>query len=117
MGTVYQAEDQLHRRCCAVKMLNNAGSCGADELRRFHNEATAISRLSHPNIVQMYDSLEDSYGRSYLVMELLDGVDLFAYLQAEGRLTLRRTQAIVAPVAAALYSAHRLGIIHRGLFQ
>lgn len=115
MGTVYQAEDQLHRRCCAVKMLNNAGSCGADELRRFHNEATAISRLSHPNIVQMYDSLEDSYGRSYLVMELLDGVDLFAYLQAEGRLTLRRTQAIVAPVAAALYSAHRLGIIHRDI--
>jgi len=115
MGSVYQAEDQFQRRCCAVKMLNNAGSCSADELRRFHNEATAISRLSHPNIVQVYDFLKDAYGRSYLVMELLDGVDLFAYLQAEGRLTLGRTQEIIAPVAEALYSAHRLGIIHRDI--
>jgi serine/threonine protein kinase len=115
MGSVYQAEDQFERRCCAVKMLNNAGNCSADELRRFHNEATAISRLSHPNIVQVYDFLKDAYGRSYLVMELLEGVDLFAYLQAEGRLTLRRTQEIIAPVAAALYSAHRLGIIHRDI--
>jgi serine/threonine protein kinase len=115
MGSVYQAEDQFQRRCCAIKMLNNAGSCSADELRRFHTEATAISRLSHPNIVQVYDFLKDSHGRSYLVMEYLEGVDLFAYLQAEGRLTLRRTQEIIAPVAEALYSAHRLGIIHRDI--
>lgn len=115
MGSVYQAEDQFQRRCCAVKMLNNAGSCSADELRRFHNEATAISRLSHPNIVQIYDFLKDAHGRSYLVMELLDGVDLFAYQQAEGRLTLRRAQEIIGPVAEALYSAHRRGIIHRDI--
>lgn len=113
MGSVFQAEDQSERRCCAVKMLNNAASCGADEVRRFHNEAATVSRLSHRNIVQVYDFLKDGQGRSYLVMELLDGMDLYAYLQAQGRLSLQRTLEIIHPVAEALHSAHCLGIIHR----
>lgn len=115
MGKVYRAFDRQQGRACAIKMLNVAVEQGADEYRRFANEASIVAKLRHPNVVEISDFLCDERGRPFLVMELLDGTDLHTHLQYVGRLPLGRVQQIILRVADALQSAHRQGIIHRDI--
>jgi serine/threonine-protein kinase len=111
MGRVYKAWDPLVRRVVAIKTIRSeylTQETSQEYLRRFRREAQAAGRLSHPNIVSIYDVGED-----YFVMEFLEGVSLQAILAHRGVLPLSEAQRILTPVAEALDYAHHSGVIHR----
>lgn len=112
MATIYRAKDRRMGRPVAVKILREMYSNDPKFVLRFQREARAVSALAHPNIVQVFD-----YGQSgeayYIVMELIEGIDLRRYLRANGILDLRRAVVIAHDVALALGAAHRRGIVHR----
>ena len=113
MATVYSARDLKYDRRVAVKVLHPelAASIGS---RRFLDEILVVARLSHPNIVPLYDSGEID-GRLYYVMPYLGGDTLRQIIRRDGRLTVSRAIEIVRGIAAALEHAHRQGIIHRDI--
>ncbi len=114
MGTVYKVEHTQMGKIAAVKLLHANLANDKDLIKRFHREATAISRLNHPNIVQVFD-----FGRVrnsvYLVMEFLKGEDLCRILMRDGPLDVERCVPILCQVCDALAEAHGLNIIHRDL--
>ncbi len=114
MGVVYRARDRNLGRVVALKML--APELGAeDELRlRFQREAEAIGRLSHPNIVSVYD-MGEHQGRLYLAMELLEGEDLRALVEKQAQLAPAERVRILAEIAAGVAYAHSRGVVHRDL--
>jgi serine/threonine-protein kinase len=86
-----------------------------DEVKkRFFREAEAAGKLSHPNIVTIYDVGED-YEIAYMAMELLDGSDLAKYTKKENLLPTPEIVRIVSSVASALDYAHANGIVHRDI--
>ena len=97
----------------AVKVLRQELMHDADLVRRFKNESKAISILSHPNIVKVYDvSVTDKL--QYIVMEYVDGITLKEYLkQRGGALTWKEVVHFATQVLSALQHAHSKGIIHR----
>ncbi len=114
MGTVYKVEHTQMGKIAAIKLLHANLANDKDLIKRFHREATAISRLNHPNIVQVFD-----FGRVqnsvYLVMEFLKGEDLGRILMRDGPLLVSRCVPILCQVCDALAEAHGLNIIHRDL--
>ncbi|MGF1509192.1 MAG: protein kinase [Myxococcota bacterium] len=119
MGSVYIANQRPIDRKVAVKVL--LGKLAEDEIsvRRFEQEARAISRMQHPNTVTIYDfgRTEDDQGteRLYIVMEYLKGRTLTQVLRADGQLAGPRASRIVRQVCASLADAHGAGIVHRDL--
>lgn len=114
MGSVYAAvHGQLGRRA-AVKVM--AGDLGRDPafVRRFALEASAIERVSHPNIVESYGFGQLDDGRCYYAMEWLEGETLSARL-ARGPLPASEMIAVLDGVAAALTAIHAKGVVHRDL--
>ncbi|MGW3572392.1 serine/threonine-protein kinase [Streptomyces sp. NPDC000941] len=113
MGEVWRATDEVLRRTVAVKLL--LGDDPASQAAaRFRLEAQTAARLSHPNIVGVFDfGARD--GRFYLVMELVEGQSLAQELTAQGALRAERVAVIAAQAAAGLASAHRTGIVHRDI--
>ena len=86
-----------------------------DELRaRFFREAQACARLSHPNIVTVYDMGEDD-GRLFIVMELLEGEELRQLIARRQALALEDKLAIMGQVCDGLHYAHQKGIVHRDI--
>jgi ligand-binding sensor domain-containing protein len=115
-GAVFRATHLSLDRPIAVKVFRPvSGNDSAGALERFKREGISVSRLSHPNIVNVMDSGVSQEGIAYLVMELLTGIPLTAELHQRGRLSLARCGEIVLPVCAALAEAHRQGIIHRDI--
>jgi tRNA A-37 threonylcarbamoyl transferase component Bud32/Flp pilus assembly protein TadD len=116
MGNIYLARDpKLDRRVVIKTVCFSLASSEVDiaSLRdRIYREARAIAKLSHPNIVVIYD-VEDDAEMSYIVMEYIEGRDLRQVLKTEHLLDYERTRKIVAQVCGALDYAHRAGIIHR----
>lgn len=127
MGVVYQARDPQIDRLVAIKLLSApeaqapgrsspAGETAADILQewrdRFHREAQAAGRLSHPNVVAVHDVGEER-GQPYLVMEFVEGEALDALLRRRRILSVEEAVAIGAQVAEALGHAHQHGIVHR----
>jgi hypothetical protein len=112
MGTVYLAEDTRLQRDVALKQL--APHFSADEhLRaRFRQEALALARLSHPNIVQVYDFIEWD-GFFWIAMELIEGVELEEKLKTSGQFETDEALRLVQQMAKALGYAHGRGVIHR----
>jgi tetratricopeptide (TPR) repeat protein/predicted Ser/Thr protein kinase len=111
MGEVYRARDTRLRRDVAIKVLPD--DLPADALDRLHREARAASALAHPNICAVFD-LGEADGRSYLVMELVDGVTLREY--AAGKpVDAADAIAIGVQIADALDAAHAKGIVHRDI--
>jgi serine/threonine-protein kinase len=111
MGRVYKAWDPLVRRVVAIKTIRSeylTHETSQEYLRRFRREAQAAGRLSHPNIVSIYDVGED-----YFVMEFLEGVSLQAILAHRALLPLPEALKILSPVAEAIDYAHHAGVIHR----
>ena len=112
MATVWVADDPVLSRRVAVKVLR-ADLAADDATRaRFRNEAIAAARLNHPNIVATFDTGDDD-GTAYIVMELVEGINLRHLIDEHGGLPVRDVVRIGRQVADALEAAHRAGLVHR----
>jgi len=118
MGVVYLGKDPKIGREVAIKTLALAQEFEADELAdvkaRFFREAETAGRLSHPNIVTIYDTGEE-HDFCYIAMELLRGGDLAPHVKPGNLLPIDKVVSIVARVADALGYAHRQGVVHRDI--
>lgn len=114
MAYVYRAYDRVEDRWVAIKILKEEFSDNSDFLRRFRNEAKAITLLSHPNIVEVFDV---SFGDrlQYIVMEYIDGVTLKQYIEQERALRWDEALHFTIQILMALEHAHEKGIIHRDI--
>lgn len=116
MGSVYVGVHESVGREVAVKVIRRLDGPGADQLRgRFAREAKAIGRLSHDNLVTLFDYGEDQDGTLYLVMEFLRGQSLGARLRALGALSPVDAVLVTCQILAAISEAHELGLVHRDL--
>jgi serine/threonine-protein kinase len=113
MGEVRAGTDLRLHRDVAVKLLRADLSDQADLRARFEREARAAARISHPNVVAVFD-IGEHLGVPYIVMERLPGGTLAQEL-AGGTLTQARAGALVLEVLSALEAAHRLGVLHRDI--
>lgn len=111
MGEVYRALDHRLDRVVALKILPTGVAGDPDRLRRFEEEARAVARLSHPNILTLHD-VGASGDVSYVVMELLEGETLRERLRS-GPLPPRKAADIAAQAARGLAAAHERQIVHR----
>jgi eukaryotic-like serine/threonine-protein kinase len=114
MSTVFLASDTVLERPVAVKLL--AEHLADDEafVYRFRREALSAARLQHPNIVQVFDSGQDTNsGRHYIVMEYVDGPSAADMLRERKQLELDETVEIVRDACHGLDYAHRAGVVHR----
>ena len=114
MAYVYRAYDRIEDRWVAIKILKEEFSNNSDFLRRFRNEAKAITLLSHPNIVNVYDV---SFGDQlqYIVMEYIDGITLKEYIEQQGIIRWNEALHFTIQILMALEHAHEKGIIHRDI--
>ncbi|MCJ1715324.1 Stk1 family PASTA domain-containing Ser/Thr kinase [Curtobacterium sp. VKM Ac-2922] len=114
MATVYLATDVRLERRVAIKIMHGHLADDAAFRERFIQEARSAARLSHPNLVGVYDQgAEDD--TAYIVMEYIPGITLRDLLQEHRALTPEQTTDILRAVLAGLASAHRAGIVHRDL--
>jgi serine/threonine protein kinase len=113
MGEVYRAHDTDLHRDVAVKVLGAQLAESPDRIARFEREARAVAKLSHPNVLDVYE-LGRHGGRPFIATELLDGETLRETLE-DGALGWRRAAEIVAAIADGIAAAHDAGIVHRDL--
>lgn len=113
-GYVYAAEDRALNRLVAVKVLATDLEDEPETRERFYREASIMTRLSHPNIVQVLE-VGDDQGRPFIAMELLQGLPLADHLRAHPDLTLRDRLALIVQLYAGLEAAHALGAVHRDI--
>ena len=117
MGVVYEGYDPLIKRLVALKTIRPdqlAGEERSTVLARFRREAQAAGRLSHPNIVPVYEFGEDA-GVSYIAMEFVRGRELKACFDASERFRPADVVRIMGEILAALDYSHRQGVIHRDI--
>ena len=112
MATVYLATDTRLDREVALKVMHADLVRDADFVDRFIGEAKSVAKLSHPNIVGVYDQGADGQ-YLYLVMEYVPGRTLRALLRERGWLPWQEALSVLDPVLAGLAAAHRAGIVHR----
>ncbi len=112
MATVYLAQDHELGRSVAIKVLGAPLALDADFVGRFRREATIVARLSHPNIVQIFD-LGEEENRLYIVMEYVEGVSLAGLLAREKRVAPEQAVELARQACLALDCAHTEGIVHR----
>ena len=115
MGAVHRAFDPVLEREVALKVMLPRIADDPEHKRRFEREARAVARMSHPNVVTVFDLGYHTDGSPYIVMELLKGKDLLQTLRAKPALSLERKLAIVLEVLEGLGQAHRAGIVHRDI--
>ncbi len=115
MGAVHRAFDPVLEREVALKVMLPRIAFDPEHKRRFEREARAVARMSHPNVVTVFDLGYHTDGSPYIVMELLEGHDLLHALRSEPELSLERKLTIVLQVLDGLGQAHRAGIVHRDI--
>ncbi len=113
MGEVYKARDTRLNRFVAMKVLSAGMSADADRRRRFIQEAQAVSALNHPNIITIYDVVNDG-DTQFMVVEYVDGKTL-QELIPQGGLPAPQAVGYAVQIAEALCAAHAAGIVHRDL--
>ncbi len=118
MGTVFLGKDPKINRMVAIKTLRFEDDLEEDEKKalkeRFFREAESAGKLSHPNIVTIYDTGEDQ-DMCYIAMELLDGKDLKDWTGKENLMPMRDALELIAKVADSLDYAHEQAIVHRDI--
>ena len=114
MGAVYKVEHLAMGKLAAMKVLHPSLTQDKEVAQRFRREAEAVSKLSSPNTVQVFD-FGESGGSMYLVMELCKGEDLGAILRRDGPMPFVRLAPMMIQVCDALSEAHEAGIVHRDL--
>jgi tRNA A-37 threonylcarbamoyl transferase component Bud32 len=114
MGVVYRVEHARIGKLMALKLLTGELTRDPQQVARFKREAQLVSRLSHPNTVQVFD-FGASDGLVYLAMEYLKGEDLGHLIRRIGPLGVERTLKIVVQVCSSLSEAHEKGMVHRDL--
>lgn len=118
MGVVYLGKDPKINRTVAIKTLALSDEFEGDELvavkERFFREAETAGRLSHPNIVTIYDA-GDEHDLAYIAMEFLHGEDLTAFIVKDKQLPVKWVLGIINDVANALDFAHRQDVVHRDI--
>ncbi|MCS3903023.1 serine/threonine-protein kinase [Methylohalomonas lacus] len=118
MGVVYQGRDPKINRVVAIKTLALSQEFEGDELDeakdRFFREAETAGRLTHPNIVTIYDAGEE-HDLAYIAMEFLKGHDMMRYTKPDALLPARRVLEIMAAAASALDYAHSNQVVHRDI--
>lgn len=111
MADVYKAKDLLLDRPVAVKILHEQFRRDEEFIEKFHKEAQAAARLSHPNIVNIYD-VGISGEEHYIVMEYVPGTTLKELIQQKQRIEPAEALAITREIAEALAHAHENGLVH-----
>jgi hypothetical protein len=113
MGVVYKAFDPILEREVALKtMMTSMAGMDGESKARFYREARSAAKLTHRNIVTIYDMGEEQ-GIPFIAMEFLDGVDLHRKMKREGPLPLREALDITTQVLHGLHYAHQFQIVHR----
>ena len=113
MGEVYRARDSKLGRDVAIKVLPDALAADADRIARFEREAKVLAALNHPHIAAVY-GMEQSSGRHFLIMELVEGETLAERLR-RGALPPRDALAVARQIAEAVEAAHEKNVIYRDL--
>lgn len=114
MAVVFEAVDTVMKRTVAVKMLKDEIANDVQSVKRFINESKAVSMLSHPNIVSIYDvSVRENL--KYIVMERVEGITLKNYMNKKGALNFKEIISYTEQILKALEHAHQKGIIHRDI--
>ncbi len=115
MGLVYKAHDPILERQVAVKtMMASAAGLDSESKARFYREARSAAKITHRNIVTIYDMGEEQ-GIPYIAMEYLDGIDLHRKMKREGVLPIREGLDIISQVLRGLDYAHQFQIVHRDI--
>jgi eukaryotic-like serine/threonine-protein kinase len=114
MGVVYKVEHVRMGKMAAMKVLHKDLAEDPEVVRRFEREAAAVSRLNHPNTVQVFD-FGASQDALYLIMEYVRGQDLAHIIDRDGPLPFARAAPLLVQICGALGEAHELGIVHRDL--
>ncbi|WP_256176915.1 Stk1 family PASTA domain-containing Ser/Thr kinase [Kitasatospora aureofaciens] len=112
MSTVYKGTDTRLDRVLALKVMHPDLAGDEGFTARFIREAKAVARLSHPNVVNVFDQGADG-GNVFLAMEYVPGRTLRDLLRDRGALSVRAALDVLEPVLAALGAAHRAGLVHR----
>ena len=114
MSDVYKAKCHKLNRLVAIKLLKEEFSTDANFVSKFKMEAQAAAGLSHPNIVNVYDVVDEDY-LHYIVMELIEGITLKKYIVKKGHLEVKETIGISIQVAQGLAAAHEQRLVHRDI--
>jgi tetratricopeptide (TPR) repeat protein len=114
MGVVYLAKDSQLERPVALKFLGNLVDSSEEFRQRFVREARTAAKISHPNIIAIYD-ISASVGKAYIAMEYVDGPSLHKYLSGKGALKPKETVNVMVQACSALAAIHEAGIVHRDI--
>ncbi|MBQ4517080.1 MAG: Stk1 family PASTA domain-containing Ser/Thr kinase [Clostridia bacterium] len=114
MAIVYKAKCQILNRYVALKVLRPEYREDKDFISRFKVEAQSAGSLSHPNVVSIYDVVQDDE-LDYIVMEYVEGVTLKQYIEAKGNIPWREAVDYAAQICAGLDHAHKKGIVHKDI--
>ena len=115
MAKVYLAHDEVLGRDVALKMLRGAYAEDEEFVERFKREAQAAARLSHPNIVAVYDRGRSEDGSYYIAMEYVPGGTLKERIVRDGALAPGVSAGVAEQISDALSAAHEEGVIHRDI--
>jgi serine/threonine-protein kinase len=113
MASVFRARDRRLGREVAIKLIHRHLRDSSEVAERFVREATAVAKLRHPNIVEVYDISDPEESERYLVVELVRGITLRERLRTDGPLVPEVAVAVALEIGAGLEHAHQQGVIHR----
>lgn len=113
--SIYRGTHLLMEKPVTIKILSSEAAFDENNIKQFANEARTVSRISHPNILNVTDYGQDTSGLVYILLEGVEGETLKDAIDREGRFAPERAARIARQIAAALSAAHSRGIVHRHL--